>query len=44
MLRLKRKFHLDQPQLWADEDPLDVALRRQEQQIAYVQTEEVAVS
>lgn len=44
MLRLRRKFHLDQPQLWVDEDPLDVALRLQEQQIAYVKAEAVAVS
>lgn len=43
MLRLQRKFHLDQPRLWADEDPLEVALQRQEQLIAYVQPEAVAV-
>lgn len=44
MLRLQRKFHLDQPQLWSEEDPLDVALRRQEQQIAYAKTEAVSSS
>ncbi len=44
MLRLQRKFHLDQPQLWSDEDPLDAALRKQEQQIAYVKTEAASAS
>ncbi|MFF2488036.1 DUF488 family protein [Microbacterium sp. NPDC058062] len=45
MLRLRRKFHLDQPSLLDDEDDqLSEALRRQEQQIAYVRSEAATVS
>lgn len=45
MLRLRRKFHLDQPSLLDDEaDQLSEALRRQEQQIAYVRSKVVTAS